>query len=249
MAHKFQLQEGRRICANCGDEKGIDIERRCPFPIEVRFISNAEMEAQQAMQHDSQIIETESAQMPSSADSSSSKKRKYEEFRALVGESPKAMFCDDRQRRIRYDNEEKCKCIDVFNSLVSGGRSMRSSIKEINTIPGFEKVTVGMIQRWVEDKPRNRRGPKVHETFEQAILETLRERGDAMGVQSRDALGIGTGGVPDQSQLVYTYENVRTTAQCVRSTRPEFSSSQKLKELSFSTGWVAKFFVRHGLRK
>ena len=33
MSHKFVKQtDGAKVCSNCGDERGLDIDRNCPKP-------------------------------------------------------------------------------------------------------------------------------------------------------------------------------------------------------------------------
>ena len=76
MAHCFKVYEGRVICEKCGDEKGVDHFRACPFSSEVQlqveYVNGAPFITSSSMELLQQIQQRAEAPLPGPSASSSS---------------------------------------------------------------------------------------------------------------------------------------------------------------------------------
>jgi transposase-like protein len=159
----------------------------------------------------------------------------------------------DKVHRAKYSEEEKRDILQLVCKLckegleIEGKHVICSTSREVEavvrTMKGYEKVTRKMIREWFM-KIQNgtvaskKRGVKVNEMFELAVINRLMERELTEDVTNRDT---------EIMNAAFTYDMFRNAAEDVRKLSP-FSEDPSLQKLVFSNGWVQSLKRRYQIR-
>jgi hypothetical protein len=117
--------------------------------------------------------------------------------------------------------------------------SLRGSVRHINDLSGFEKVSATMVIRWAKqaDAPHTRKpkGPQPHIGFEAEVIQELIYQSVAEVDNPDEACII--------ANVAYSYFIVQAAARMVPS-MPQWAGDAKVQALKFSQAWIHAFLNR-----
>ena len=119
-----------------------------------------------------------------------------------------------------------------------GEAEKKSAIARLNLMPGYEKVTVTMVDRWRQSGAAKPRGRKVNEAFEAQVL------GQLVYSEMENVEGVEQAVV--KANIAHSHATIKRAAMLAKSWFPDDEPVQKLK---FSPPWVVGFLKRVALRR
>jgi hypothetical protein len=148
-----------------------------------------------------------------------------------------------KAKRHVYDADDRASAVGFVNQVMLNGGSVVEAVKKLNCKTGWEKVNVRQVKKWMTrpvDEEGGKRGRKVNELFEKAVMDELIFSEVDTAVEAKKPLEV-------IANVMYSYNMIKQAAKKLQASA--FLMDKAVQKLEFSSKWVVGFLHRNGLNR